>query len=61
MRLTSDAAKRFRWLVGFNYEWSRVDQGLGGGNGYDYVSGHVPEVSSVYSAFYGLSYDISKI
>ena len=58
IRLASDQQQRFRWLLGFNYEWSRVDSSLGGGSGFDYFSGDSPDVSKTYGFFYGLNFDI---
>jgi iron complex outermembrane receptor protein len=60
LRLASAQDQRFRWLIGFNYEWSRVDSSLGGGSGFDYFVGDSPDVSSTYGVFYGLSFDILK-
>jgi iron complex outermembrane receptor protein len=59
-RVTSDQDTRFRWLVGVNYEWSRVDESLGGGNGFDFFSGHAPTTSKDYGVFFGLDFDIIK-
>ncbi len=58
IRLTSDSDQRFRWLVGINYEYSRVDGSLGGGAGFDFFSPNSPDTSSTAGIFYGLAYDI---
>ncbi len=57
VRVTSDADQPFRWLVGANYQWSRVDEGLASGN-FNYTSGNSPQVDSNTAFFYGLNYDI---
>jgi iron complex outermembrane receptor protein len=56
-RIASDADQPFRWLVGVNYEWSRVDEGLAGGN-FNYTSGQAPQIDANTAFFYGLNYDL---
>jgi iron complex outermembrane receptor protein len=59
LRLTSDASQRFRWLVGFDYQYTRTDSSLGGGGGgLDYFAGDSPVTSNTEGVFYGLAYDI---
>ena len=60
LRLTSDQAQRFRWLVGINYQWSRVDSTLDGAGSFNYFVPNAPLSSNNTGGFYGLAFDFTQ-
>jgi iron complex outermembrane receptor protein len=59
LRLTSDPNQQFRYLVGADYEYTRVDTSLAGGGAFSYTSGDSPDYSNTFGIFYGLAYDFT--
>ena len=59
LRLASDADRKFRWLVGANYGYSRLDQALGGLE-FNLFFGNSTNVSNNTGVFVGLAYDVTN-
>jgi iron complex outermembrane receptor protein len=58
LRLTSDAQRAFRWLVGANYAWTRIDSTLAGSGSFNYFVPDAPTSTNSTAAFFGLAYDV---
>ncbi len=58
LRLTSDGRQPFRWLVGANYAWTRIDTTLAGSGSFNYFVPNAPTSTNNGSGFFGLAYDV---
>lgn len=58
LRAASDQDQRFRWTVGLNYEWNRIDEATDGGGAFGFLAPDSATTSKSKSVFFGLAYDL---